>query len=224
MSRNRNSNHRSLESIRDRPFGYLFISLRSLCLCVSVSLWLILIPFEFRPTLVVTSSMLGNSRTLRWHRKRWHAARMPSVPCRQCSTPVNPDDAICAHCGAVQPGAAEMVAVGFEWQTPGKWAGLPWIHIAFGHDAAGRGRTARGVIAIGQRAVGGVAIGIVALGFFSIGFVALGVFSFGVVAFGGLMACGLNALAPMAVGVVAVGYKVGGLVTFGWKTLFSAWH
>jgi len=146
---------------------------------------------------------------------------MPTVPCRQCRAPVNADDPTCAHCGALQPGRAQIEAAGYEWKSRLRWMGYPLVHIAFGHDDQGQSRTARGIVAIGQRAVGGVAIGIVAGGFVSLGVVSVGVFSIGVVSVGALFACGVNAIGALALGVVAVGYKVGGVATFGSKVLFS---
>jgi hypothetical protein len=146
---------------------------------------------------------------------------MPPIPCRQCSAPVSFDDATCVQCGAIQPARREIEARGYEWKSRGRWMGSPLVHVAFGHDAAGRMRTACGVIAVGQRAVGGIAVGIVATGFMSFGVVSCGVFSLGVVSVAALLAAGVNALGPMAFGVVAIGYKVGGVATFGWKTLFS---
>lgn len=162
------------------------------------------------------------SLTLRWRRGGGQGGGMLSVSCRECGAPVNAEDATCPHCGALQPGRAQIEAVGYEWKSRGRWMGLPLVHVAFGHDETGRARTACGMIAVGQRAVGGVAIGIVAGGFVSLGIVSLGVFSLGVVSFGALVACGVNAIGALSIGVVAVGYKVGGVATFGWKVLFSA--
>jgi hypothetical protein len=146
---------------------------------------------------------------------------MQLVSCRQCGAPVNVDDATCANCGALEPGKATIEPKGYVWESPGRWMGLPLVHIAFGYDETGRARTACGIVAIGQRAIGGVAIGIVAGGFVSIGVVAVGVFSLGVVSIGALIAGGVNAVGALAIGVVAAGYKVGGVAAFGSKVLFS---
>src|SRR5436305_548525 len=113
--------------------------------------------------------------------------KMQTVSCRECGVPVNADDATCVECGALQPGRAVIEPAGYVWESPGRWMGLPLVHVAFGHDETGRGRTACGIVAIGQRAVGGVAIGILAGGFVSVGVVSMGVFSLGVVSLGVLI-------------------------------------
>jgi len=146
---------------------------------------------------------------------------MEIVPCRECGAPVKVEDPTCLECGAIQPGRAQIEAVGYVWESEGRWMGLPLVHIAFGHDDLGQARTAKGIIAIGQRAVGGVAIGIMAGGFISIGIVSVGVFSLGVASIGAIFAAGVNAAGLIAIGVVAGGYKVGGVAVFGKKVLFS---
>ena len=146
---------------------------------------------------------------------------MDEIPCRECSAPVTAEAVVCPACGASRPAQREGEGEGYEWKSPMQWMGGPLVHVAFGHGPDGRPRTARGVIAIGQRAIGGVAIGIVAGGFVSIGMVSVGVFSVGIVALGALVAVGGNAVGFLSIGVVAMGYKVGGVATFGWKTMFS---
>lgn len=149
------------------------------------------------------------------------AGGMEPINCRDCSTPVAPDLAVCPHCGAPRPAQREWSGEGFEWKSSWLWMGAPVVHVAFGNGRDGRPRTACGLIAIGQRAKGGIAIGILAGGFVSLGVVSAGIFSFGVVSVGALLAVGVNAIGPVAIGVVAIGYQVGGVAALGWKIMFS---
>ena len=205
--------------MRGRGYGVQNEVFRDLTVCLlshlrftsAASASLRLCVFQFR----LSSSVLP------WCVGAAQGGAMEIVPCRECGAPVKVEDPTCLECGALQPGRAQIEAMGYVWESEGQWMGFPLVHIAFGHDDLGHARTAKGIIAIGQRAVGGVAIGIVAGGFVSIGIVSMGVFSLGVASVGALLAVGVNAFGAMAIGVVAAGYKVGGVAVFGKKVLFS---
>jgi tRNA A-37 threonylcarbamoyl transferase component Bud32 len=113
--------------------------------------------------------------------------------------------------------ASVRYAIGFEYKSPHKLFGLPWLHVTTGRDPiTGKRRVAKGIVAFGD-----VAIGVVAFGGFSVG-----LFAFGGLALGGLVVGGLGAglvtiagmslalvfayggiaVGPVAYGGVAIGY------------------
>jgi len=127
--------------------------------------------------------------------------------CRECQQDVSTQATACPRCGAPKPADSTWGGTGYEWKSAATFAGVPWVHVAWGRDARGRRRIAKGVVAVGQFAVGAVTIAQFGVGFlfgfgqFVTGLTAVGQFALGVYSGLGQFTSGEVAIGQFAVGV-----------------------
>ena len=104
---------------------------------------------------------------------------------------------------ALKRGTVPAKGCGFEWESPGRFLGIPWVSVRLS------GRMGRGRPAVGWIAFGDVAVGLL---------VAVGGMAFGTVSIGGL-ALGTVALGGMGIGALALGGVGVGFYSFGGLSL-----